>query len=243
MPFDIAQELSDARSRLVSDVDRDIWDRTLENAQSEPPALRAMLECALSMCGLEQSDLAYQQHLYPFDTPSQALAMAKSQSGCGLTTEEIWRAGGASNPALTLSYAWRVARGGVLYAVALEKEIALEAKAWQDTRNVSAALERCDALIIGCKGCPGPWAKNTFTDEHEFTIVLMETLADGTILVHSVDGGQPGIALRTRKLVLTDSGETWLASLDAVIEADGRPSKGRRLQGYSRASQIPGIAA
>jgi|GEM_PF-6016708 len=252
MNFDIAQELVAARGRLASDSDREVFDRALEAAQTEPDAVRAMLECALSMVGLEQADLAYQQHLYPFDTAQQAAQMAKSQSGCGLTTEEIWRAGGASDPFLRMPYAKRVASGGIHYAVALEKHIALESNAWRDLRQSAELpiLLPADALIIGCKGCPGTWALQTFTDEHEFTAVLVETLPatdtspEGEVLVHSVDGGQgnPAIALRTRKLVLAGR-EVWLASLDAAIRPDGRPAKGRRAQGYSRATSIPGISS
>ena len=48
MGFDIAQELVAARGRLTSDSDREVFDRALEAAQTEPDAVRAMLECALS---------------------------------------------------------------------------------------------------------------------------------------------------------------------------------------------------
>lgn len=234
--------LSDARSRLKSDGDRDIFDRALAAAQGEDPFIRAMLECGLSMAGLEPADLAYQQHLYPFDTVEQARAMALSQSGCGLTTEEIWREGAVADSRLKMAYATRVKLGGTSYAVACEKSIALSCDAWTnlvkcETSIPRAAVLTADAWIIGCKGCPGEWARLTGTYEHEFSCLLVE---DDGVTVHSIDGGQPGIALRTRKLVWAEAHhELWLASLDATIGPDGRPSKGRRAQGFTRVRDLP----
>jgi hypothetical protein len=227
-------DLAEARSRITLENDRDIFDEALRRAQGLDPCTRTMIEMALSMAGLEPSDLAYQQHLYPYDPPASAAEMARSQSGCGLTTEAIWRAGEVSDARLKLPYGPRCAAGGVLYAVALEKAIAQHHGAWFDaSRTGFATFEPGDAPIIGCKGCPGVWAKNTLSDEHEFTVLYVE---DDGVTVHSLDGAQErGIAIRTRRVVFVPQHkEVWLASLEATTERDGRPSKGRRLLGITR---------
>ena len=226
-------DLADALGRLTNQGDKDIFGAALERAQTLDPSTRDMIEYGLSMAGLSPSDLAYQQHLYPFDPPASAADMAKTQSGCGLTTEAIWRAGKVADARLRLPYGPRSVAGGVLYAVSLEKAIAQHHGAWFDaSRTGFAAFEPGDAPIIGCKGCPGLWARNTFTDEHEFTVLYVE---DDGVTVHSLDGGQPGIAIRTRRVVFVpEHKEIWMASLDATVERDGRPSKGRRLLGIAR---------
>lgn len=239
------EDIAAARGRLDNDGDRSIFDEALRRAQTLDPATRDMIEMGLVLVGLVQSDIEYQRHLYPFDTAFHAQQMAMSQSGCGLATEEIWRAGRVASTKLLLSYADRVARGGELYAVTLEKVIAQQMGAWivPGTGRLTEPLEPGDAVIIGCKGCRGLWARGAVNTEHELTVLFTE---DDGVTVHSVDGGQPHIALRTRRLVhVPEQGESWLAnvSTDAEIAADGRPVRGRRILGYARARLLQRYSA
>lgn len=244
------ENLADARGRLTTDEDRSLFDEALRRAQTLEPFARDVVEAALSLAELHPADLLYQQTIYPFDTPAAAKQMALGdghnppQSGCGLTTEEVWRRGGVQHPILRAPYASRVIAGGIRYAVTLEKHIAVERGSWLDAAHLSSIeIEPADAVIIGCKTCPGVWARNTFRDEHELTAIAVDRIEDDdgnvTTLIHSLDGGQPHIALRTRKLVFVpDRNEVWLADLRATIEADGRPSKGRRILGLIRARRL-----
>lgn len=236
-------ELAAARGRADEAGDVEIFDAALRRAQTLEPHVRALLEQALVLVGRVQSDPEYQAALYPYDTASQADQMARAQSGCGLVTEACWRAAGIDDKRLHLSYAARLPRK--LYAVTLEKMIAEEHGAWADgvvaRADLGELIEPGDALIIGCKSCRGEWSRASANLEHELVVLFTERAEDGSLLVHSVDGGQPHVAIRTRRYVDVPlpRAEAWLADRAASIMSDGRPSKGRRLLGFSRARLLP----
>ena len=229
--------LADARARLISDADRAIWDRALQNAQTLSPVRRGLVEAALALVSLQPTDLAYQQALYPFDPPAQARQLATHQSGCGLTYEAEMRAIGVDEPLLYGPVGPRSIHGGREYPIALERD---DESRWGGLTDCAVWTtqnqpEPGDACVIGCSACRGVWSRNSYASEHEFLVVLV----DGDV-VHSVDGGQPSIALRTRRLVtVAGSRELWAADMAATLTAaDMRPSKGRRFLSILRADGL-----
>lgn len=197
------------------------------------------------------SDVEAAPQLFPYDDPKQAVAMARQMSTCGLATERGWRFSGVIDPVLYLPYQQRVNRGQ--YAVVEEKALAERTGAWQSAipwveGTVLPGLG--DAPIIGCKSCGSDWARGVTNTEHEYTLVAYDPVGGG--VHHSGDGGQPGIAFRTRVFVEvwtgTDAqgrrtGELWSANVradgTAAIAYDGRPQTGRRVVGFTRTSLLP----
>ena len=215
------------------------------------PRRALVLEALLPLVGLEPASAAYQAAVYPYDPPSQRRALALRQSGCGLVTEIGWRAAGGQDARLRLPAGDRAVRGGVLYPVALERTIAQQWAEWRspDASTGELPLEG-DAVIIGSSG-PGLWGKGGFSGEHEFTVGCLTTaLAAGGAVMHSIDGGQPGIHARTRVLVWCGprSDELWAASLDdsggyVFDPNDMRPTKGRRVLGWMDTDALDGASA
>lgn len=195
----------------------------------------------------EKTRAAYVAAGWPFDTEASAYAQARDQSSCGIMTEVGWRYAGVVDPdgVLYMPYAKRVNHGGTWYAVSRELFLAQHYGCWVDAvhwREGMALPREADAMIIGCSACGPSWGRGGgFFGEHEFPICLWGE--DG--LMHSIDGGQPGVAYRTRCLVQvwtgSDSqgrtGELWCGAVDkhgaCAIGADGRPLSGRRVMGWT----------
>jgi len=195
----------------------------------------AWVATAKALVGLEPSDPQYQQRLYldAIDgepTPlqrQQAREMAATQYGCGLTWESVARSVGATYPHLRRWYGEPSRIGGVIRDMV---GAARGSGAWV-TPGSDRLPQPGDAVLIGG---PAGWSRGKQTTEH----VLIVTDRQGPAL-HSVDGGQPGIAERARVLVETPQGELWLADSGASIGADGRPDSGRRVQGWVDADKVP----
>lgn len=221
--------------------DREVIEKIQGGLAVLSPRRRLALEALIPLVGLEPDSELYRAAMFPFDPRSQWPALSRLSS-CGLTTEIGWRAAGVRDPRLRIPAGVRGATGGALYPVALERVIAIKWGGWchPDARSQALPLEG-DAVIIGSSG-PGVWGKGGFAKEHEFTVgVLERSFSPGDAgVVHSIDGGQPGVHCRSRALVWCgpDGGELWAASLDewggyAIDPADQRPTKGRRVLGWT----------
>lgn len=172
---------------------------------------------------------------------TQAYQAASFQSSCGITTERIWRDIGVDDPRLFMWYPDRASRGGSYYAVALEMEIAKQAGAWVSGipwEPGTPLPEPGDALIIGLMSDPSFTRGGGFAGEHELTVIARDGM-----LIHSVDGGQPHIDVRTRMLVEVGR-ELWCGQVDRAtgecpLGADGRPLQGRRVVGFTDITRLP----
>ena len=177
-----------------------------------------------------------------------AYNMASAQSSCGITTRRVWRYAGVDAPQIYDFYGNDNRLGS---AVRYEISFAQSVGAWVSGTPWVEGTDfprEGDASVIGCSSCGPSYVRGgIFGGEHEFTTVCW---LDG--LMHSVDGGQPGIALRTRALVEVwtgedkdgrRTGELWAGAVDAngncPMGADGRPATGRRYVGFSSAALLP----
>ena len=218
--------------------DTELLTRIKESLEDADEIPRRILTAQIPLLGLEPSSSLYQETIYYYDNPGRRKDLASKQSGCGLFTEYGWLAAGVTDNRLKIPVDTRSSEGGLLYPITLEIDIAekMGAIRWKDgDSQESFDPQQGDALIIGCKSCPGIWAKNTYTVEHEFTIALVDLsyAAASFMTIHSFDGGQPGIAVRTRSVVFGPGNEVWLANTDEngfyEIDSDRRPVKGRRV--------------
>lgn len=212
------------------------------------PRRASMLMALVPLVGLDPSSMFYQQTVYFFDSPAVAADLAKRQSGCGLVTEVAWRAVPVREEGLYVPVAGRSAKGGRLYPVALERDVAMEWGAclnlatWDGDRGIPSFAPG-DAFIIGCSGCGGVWGKGGLAVEHEFTVAYCDSTAPDILI--SIDGGQPGCRIRRRKIVLVPARkEIWVGNLDAsgvcaIDPADGRPVRGRRILSIIDADALP----
>ena len=233
----------------------EIRDLTLDALRESPEASCLVVSGLLPLVGL--TDIEAAPVFFPFDTPAYQQAMGQAAatgktSLCGITTEVGWRNAGVQDPLLYGPYFDRVNKGQ--YTVMRQKQFAEQVGAWV---NALPWIEGTplpgvgDAPVIGCTSCGEGYARGVKNLEHEYTIISYDPdLGPG--IHHSIAGGQPGVAFRTRGLVqvwtgqLPDgrrTGELWAAGLDAngqvVVAADGRPAVGRRFLGYSAVNQLP----
>jgi len=176
-----------------------------------------------------------------------AYAMAAVQSTCGVTTEAIWRYARVDQPKIYEFYGHASRLGS---AVGLEMTTAKAAGCWIDGIpwvEGSKLPEPGDAMICGCSSCGDSWARGSHNTEHEFTVT---SWLGG--LMHSVDGGQPGVAIRSRGLVECwtgtnadgkRTGELWVGVVSpdgtVAMSSDGRPAQGRRCLGYTDVAGLP----
>ena len=206
-----------------------------------------ILHALVTLNGLEVDAPRYLAAVYRHDPPSRRLALARAQSGCGLVREWALEQAGLHDDRFHLGADVRAVRGGSLYPVTLEMQIAREKGALRkpDTRTRELPAEG-DGLIIGCASCPGVWGKGGFAGEHMSTIVAVDGQVNGdAFTVDCIDGGQPGVHGRTRALVWCgpNQSELWAASLDDsggyLFDAvDMRPTKGRRVLAWTDADAL-----
>lgn len=210
------------------------------------PNRAAVLAALIPMMGLEVSAPEFLAKVYRHDHPSRRLALARAQSSCGLVREYALEQCGLQDARIHLGADVRAVRGGVLYPVSLELQIAREKGALRtpDPKRRDLPLEG-DGLVIGSSG-RGVWGKGGFGGEHMATVVAVEGQVSGSAFeVDTIDGGQPGIHGRTRALVWCGprGDELWAASLDAAgayvfDPADMRPTKGRRVLAWTDAEAL-----
>jgi hypothetical protein len=211
------------------------------------PGRASILMALAKLVGLEPSSTAYQNAVYPFDSPTVASELAASQSGCGLVTEVGERAFPVDEDALYLPVSKRSQLGGRDYPIALERDDAgkwggwIDCTIWDKGKRDPLFLP-ADPVIIGCSSCPGVWSKGGVVVEHELTTLFFDPI---TMTLWSIDGGQPGVKVRTRKVIeVSAHRELWLGNLDAngncaLDPADGRPTVGRRVLGIINADMYP----
>ena len=229
--------LSEARTRLLTDTDRAIWDTALEAIQSIPATSRALCETVLSLVGRPKGlDLA--ALMFPHDDPHWAARYLLAASTCALTRERGLEYAGVDAPFLSRPYATRI-------GTALSAEVGLAQRhgAWVDATSWTPGgtlPDLGDGVVIGAPGpgARGLWSKGAgYGGAHIFTALH----AEGEEL-HSCDGGQGApadIALRTREIVEVH-GELWFGVVGAGRDPyDMRPNKGRRCYGWTRTAMLP----
>jgi hypothetical protein len=174
----------------------------------------------------------------------QAYAMAASMSACGIVTSRVWRDAGVNAPYTRKFYGNRIGS-----AVGAEMEFAKAHKAWVSGlpwRRGTPFPEAGDALIIG-DNTPAMKRGDVTAYQHELNALCWIDGGRGGLLA-SVDGGQPGIAIRTRGLVEVfpdggDEGEIWCGSVakdgSIPLGGDGRPANGRRCIGWTNVAKLP----
>lgn len=211
----------------------------------------AWIREAVALEKLEINDPRYVDRVYlaAIDgTPTatqrqQAIQMARTQSGCGLVWESQARTLAVHWPLLWKFYGARVinARENTISAA---RDFAKKCGAWVDAlawRRGRGFPKEGDALHIG--GTDPAWVRGEIASDHVMTVV-----AWAGELLHTIDGGQPGIRLRTRALVEVwtrpDSGELWAAQVDRStglpdLDASGRPRRGRRVAGWIDPTRLP----
>lgn len=210
------------------------------------PARAAILGALIPLVGLEVGDAAFQANVYRHDHPSRRAALARAQSSCGLVREYALEEAGLKDARFDLGADVRAVRGGALYPVGLELQIAREKGALRspDPKRRDLPLEG-DGVVIGSSG-RGIWGKGGFGGEHMLTVVAVEGQISGNSYeIDSIDGGQPGIHGRTRALVWCgpNGDELWAANLNdsggyVFDPNDMRPTVGRRVLAWTDAEAL-----
>ena len=211
-------------------------------AVADPIPVDRVIAAARSYLGLEPTDEPYVQRVYLAHLPGggtplqreQARQMAKTQSGCGLVYEAMCRDLGITWPHLWKWYGDRI-------GTAISANIAAAKKdgIWYTPDAPGPGIQAGDAVLIGGNGPLD--SRGGITYEHLLACVL-EISPEG--VVTSVDGGQPGVAERSRVLVRTPQGEIWLSNMPASggpapVGPDGRPLVGRRVKGWIKTRLAP----
>lgn len=237
---------------------RDAQDRAIiSRAQAEAAQLSTrragIIDHLIPLVGLEPNDTAYQDAVYRYDPPARRRALALHQSGCGLVMEYGWEGGGVPvDDRIKLGADVRGVRGGLLYPITLDILIAQASGAWVDCSKGDPGRRPLpgDGMIMGCSSCRGVWSKGQAAYEHASTVACVDRQVSGeSDIISGIDGGQPGVHVRTRALVLCGprGDELWCAWLDAegayqMDATDMRPVKGRRLLGFVDVDRLPEAA-
>lgn len=185
-----------------------------------------------ALVGVHRDKNAEAALLLPFDPPAKALHyLASGKSTCALTTRGYNLLLGSVHDVLLAPYLPRDGK-----AVSDVVTIARGGGAWR-TPEPGHLPHPADVVLIGHadeRGRPDPaYCRGTNATEH----VLIVTRLDGDLL-ESVDGGQPGIERRTRRVVRIGR-ELWLAHTDHGLGPDGRPLVGRRVVGWQDTACLP----
>ena len=245
--------------------DLEIIDKAQQEASDLGSPRCAFIEKALSLAGLAYADAGtrdqyvaevFLEGIFEKNTDgtykasqsqiAAAYQMAAAMSACGIVTAQIWNYAGVAAPYLKKFYAEPSRMGS---AVGAEFKFATSVGAWvsgMPWRRGTPFPVAGDALIIGnntsemARGDSGNY-------QHEMTCIAWVEGPQGALMA-SLDGGQPGIALRTRGLVEVfpdggDEGELWCSKVapdgSLPITSDGRPASGRRVVGYTDVSKLP----
>ena len=235
--------------------DQEIRDKAREVRSIIGAPRCAWIREALAVEGLEVTSEEYEQIAYLEAieaTPTalqrqQARQMARTQSGCALVYEHYARKLAVHWPLLWKFYGQRFSIP-IEQVITADRAFAQKVGAWVDASTWREGMpfpKEADGLIIGGKG--PSWVRGEIESEHMFLIVAW-ILG----LIHSIDGGQPGVRLRTRALVEVwtkgnpgqRTGELWAASINMEtglpdLDGQGRPKKGRRVLGWIDPTRLP----
>jgi hypothetical protein len=154
-------------------------------------------------------------------------------STCALAARGYLLLLGSGHEALWRPYLPRVGR-----AVADVVQIARDGGAWR-TPEPGRLPHPGDVVLVGHMlpgGAPDPaYVRGTRATEH--VLIYTGPLGEEGLLM-SVDGGQPGVEWRTRRLVRFGR-ELWLSHTAHGIGPDGRPLVGRRVVGWLSLADLP----
>lgn len=194
---------------------------------------RAMVAIASAFVGYSYASkpAAYKALLYPYDGLAVADALAKVQSGCGLTCAgwlELW---GNEDPELKRPYHGRNDIMGTLTKIGRRHGAYV-------TPDGNLLPAQGDIFLLGQNNGGPSWGRGVGSQYEHFLCVRDH---DGKVM-DSIDGGQPGIEERTRTLVYVGT-ELWCGDTRYGLSADGRPIRGRRAQGWLSLSEMPVPAA
>lgn len=219
--------------------DAELAERIAVEVATLGPERAAALFAARGLLGLEPTDPRYREIVYRYDHASRRAALAAGQSGCGLVRETILEAAGWRDPDVARGADIRGALGGLIAPITLELRRSRQRGGTIEGADLATFRPiPADGIVMGCKSCPGVWAKGSIAVEHMATVVAVDAQAGGaSYVVHCCDGGQPGVHARSRAIVLgcgPRGDEVWAANLDAtgayaIDPADRRPTKGRRV--------------
>lgn len=192
------------------------------------------LAYADGLLGLVYPNERYLEQLYPHDAPSVAREMAAKQSSYGLFALAVLRAIGCHSPELDEPYARHVGTAMMaVKALAIRDGAWVEATRWQG-REPSDRPALGDIVLLGLKGGGTAWGRGPLSSEEHLLVVVGYDEPTGCLV--SVEGGQPGIAERTRRMLpapcVAAPTELWLGHLGYALAADGRPLRGRRVAGW-----------
>lgn len=187
---------------------------------------------AESLVGLAYPSERYVAELYPHDAPSVARQMARVQSSCALMAMAILRHIGVRSPGLDEPYASHLGQ-----AVSIVKAIAIRDRGWVDAAAWTPSVgipTYGDIVLIGRQGSGTAWGRGPLSAFEHVMVVTGYDVPTGC--VRSVDGGQPGIAERVRRLLPAPGSEAptelWTGHVGYDLAADGRPARGRRVEGW-----------
>lgn len=169
--------------------------------------------------------------MLPHDAVAAARLYLPKRSTCALFARGYVLCLGGEHKFLDAPY---LPRDG--QAVADVKAIAQAGGAWREPTPDALPLAG-DVVLIGRAlpdGSPDPaYVRGTKATEH----VLVATGLEGDIL-WSVDGGQPGVEVRSRR-VLRVGRELWLGHTERGTDTSGRPLVGRRVVGWLSLGELP----
>ena len=239
--------------------DQELRDKGREAQASLGSPRCAWTREAWALEGLDPTDPRYVSALFleALDrTPTgqeraRSVDMARRLSSCGIFWEALARRAGVRFPLLWKFYDLRSVIS-MEQAITADVAFAQKAGAWIDAatwRHGRHFPREGDGVIVGDN--TAAWARgNVSTYQH-----LLVVVAWAYECLHSIDGGQPGIRLRSRALVEVwtgrdaggPRGELWESRVDLstgrpLLDATGRPLHGRRVLGWIDASRLPYLA-
>ena len=180
---------------------------------------------------------AYEAALYPYDNEFNQTQMGSTQYGCGLTCEAILRACNVDENGLYLPYAGAFSVPHTRStAISFQRQMAERHGAWVDTRHFVPGDRLPDAGDMPTIGGDTADGIGEYSGPHVYT----HTDRNST-----VEGGQPdpktghGTLILAKKRAYVVAGtELWSCAPGTALRADGRPTKGRRCQGFADCTKL-----